>query len=277
MAQLGKKICLQCGRARFNLWVRKKPWRSKWQPTPVFLPGGSHGQRSLVGYSPWNHRVRHDWATNTFTRFLSLFMSYETYFLLYKFSKSFLFRDIKWYPFSLIFINTVVIIPASEDRLWELLGVNKKIYVTRYLLFISCKINMSCFFLSFPPLSLTVLMYLILYLGDPNLWDLMPDDPRWCWCDNNRDTKHNKCTGLGSFWNKPPTPLSVEKNLPQNWSLVSKKLLPKIESQLCIFLSKNWEKSILWIIYLLKLKRKEGISEYWIIQGHKLGKWEEFL
>ena len=34
-------------------WVRKIPWRRKWQPTPVFLPGKSHGRRSLVGYSPW--------------------------------------------------------------------------------------------------------------------------------------------------------------------------------------------------------------------------------
>ena len=33
-------------------WVRKIPWRREWQPTPVFLPGESHGQRSLVGYSP---------------------------------------------------------------------------------------------------------------------------------------------------------------------------------------------------------------------------------
>ena len=37
----------------FNLWVRKIPWRRKWQPTPVFLPGKSNGQRSLAGYSPW--------------------------------------------------------------------------------------------------------------------------------------------------------------------------------------------------------------------------------
>ena len=37
---------------RFNPWVGKIPWRRKWQPTPVFLPGESHGQRSLVGYSP---------------------------------------------------------------------------------------------------------------------------------------------------------------------------------------------------------------------------------
>ena len=33
-------------------WVRKLPWRRKWEPTPVFLPGKSHGQRSLVSYSP---------------------------------------------------------------------------------------------------------------------------------------------------------------------------------------------------------------------------------
>ena len=36
----------------FDPWVRKIPWRRKWLPTPVFLPGDSHGQRSLVGYSP---------------------------------------------------------------------------------------------------------------------------------------------------------------------------------------------------------------------------------
>jgi len=34
-------------------WVGKIPWRRKWQPTPIFLPGKSHGQRSLAGYSPW--------------------------------------------------------------------------------------------------------------------------------------------------------------------------------------------------------------------------------
>ena len=32
------------------------PWRREWQPTPVFLPGESHGQRSLAGYSPWGCR-----------------------------------------------------------------------------------------------------------------------------------------------------------------------------------------------------------------------------
>ena len=40
---------------QFNPWVGKIPWRRNWQTTPVFLPGKSHGQRSLVGYSPWGH------------------------------------------------------------------------------------------------------------------------------------------------------------------------------------------------------------------------------
>ena len=48
-----QNICLQCRRPEFNPWVRKIPWRRAWQPTAVFLPGKFHGQRSLVGYSPW--------------------------------------------------------------------------------------------------------------------------------------------------------------------------------------------------------------------------------
>ena len=52
----GQSICLQCGRPRFNPWVGKIPWRRKWQPTPILLPGKSHGQRSLVGYSPWGRK-----------------------------------------------------------------------------------------------------------------------------------------------------------------------------------------------------------------------------
>ena len=41
-------------------WVGKMPWRRKWQPTPVFLPGKSHGQRSLVGYTV--HGVTKSWT-----------------------------------------------------------------------------------------------------------------------------------------------------------------------------------------------------------------------
>ena len=42
-----------CG---FDPWVGKIPWRRKWQRAPVLLPGKSHGQRSLVGYSPKGHK-----------------------------------------------------------------------------------------------------------------------------------------------------------------------------------------------------------------------------
>ena len=46
-------------RGKFDPWVGTIPWRRKWQPTPVFLPGESHGQRSLAGYSPRCPRFRH--------------------------------------------------------------------------------------------------------------------------------------------------------------------------------------------------------------------------
>ena len=64
----GKESACQCGRCRrhgFDPWVRKIPWRRKWQPTPVFLPRKFHEQRSLVGYSPWDCRVGHDLASGT--------------------------------------------------------------------------------------------------------------------------------------------------------------------------------------------------------------------
>ena len=48
--------CRRCKRNGFDLWVRKIPWSRKWQPAPVFLPEKFHGQRSLVGYSPWGHK-----------------------------------------------------------------------------------------------------------------------------------------------------------------------------------------------------------------------------
>ena len=48
----GSQRC--CRRCEFEPWAGKIPWRRKWQPTPVFLPGKSHGQRSLAGYSLWS-------------------------------------------------------------------------------------------------------------------------------------------------------------------------------------------------------------------------------
>ena len=49
-------ICLQWGRSGFGPRVGKIPWRRKWQPTSVLLPGKSHGRRSLINYSPWGHK-----------------------------------------------------------------------------------------------------------------------------------------------------------------------------------------------------------------------------
>ena len=55
----GKEYPSQCRSHNirgFISWVWKIPWRRKWQPASVFLPGKFHGQTSLVGYSPWSHK-----------------------------------------------------------------------------------------------------------------------------------------------------------------------------------------------------------------------------
>ena len=71
------RIRLQCGRLRFEPWVGQILWRRKWQPTPVFLPGKSCGQRSLAGYSPlgcqesdMTHQLKNDRNPCLLTRHL---------------------------------------------------------------------------------------------------------------------------------------------------------------------------------------------------------------
>ena len=67
-----KELTCQCGRSGFHPRIGKTPWRRKWQPIPVFLPGKSHGQRNLVCYSPWDgKRVGHELAV-TVTIYLKL-------------------------------------------------------------------------------------------------------------------------------------------------------------------------------------------------------------
>ena len=56
VAQLVKESAFSVGRSGFNSWVGKLPWRRIWQSTPALLPGKSHGQRSLIGYSPWGRK-----------------------------------------------------------------------------------------------------------------------------------------------------------------------------------------------------------------------------
>ena len=58
MVRVVKNLSAKAGdkRCMFDPWVRNNPWRRAWQPTPGFLTGKSHGQRSLVGYSPWGRK-----------------------------------------------------------------------------------------------------------------------------------------------------------------------------------------------------------------------------
>jgi len=81
----GKRICLWWRRPGFDPWVGENLWWKELLPTPVLLPGESHGQRSLTGCSPWSFRVRHDWATkhmvieeHTSVQFSSVAQSYPT-------------------------------------------------------------------------------------------------------------------------------------------------------------------------------------------------------
>ena len=60
----GKQSAFQwCRRHRFSLWIGELSWWRKWKPSPVFLPGESHGQRSLVGCSPWGRKELDKWLS----------------------------------------------------------------------------------------------------------------------------------------------------------------------------------------------------------------------
>ena len=68
----GKELACQCRRLRrcgFDPWVGKILGSRKWQPTPGFLPGKFHGQRSLVGCSPWGHKES-DMTEHTYAHYL---------------------------------------------------------------------------------------------------------------------------------------------------------------------------------------------------------------
>ena len=79
----GNESTCQCRRHRrcsFDPWIGKVIWRRKWQPTPISLPGKSHGQRSLVGYSPWGHKESDPTVrthTHTQTIFWPVFPSWQ--------------------------------------------------------------------------------------------------------------------------------------------------------------------------------------------------------
>ena len=76
------RISLSSRRRGFNAWVGKILWRRKWQPTPVFMPGKSHGPRSLVGYSPWGHKESDptQWLSSNSRKCIGIFCSFSNYY-----------------------------------------------------------------------------------------------------------------------------------------------------------------------------------------------------
>ena len=86
-----KESSCQCRRHKrwgFDPWVRKIPWSRKWQPTPIFLPGKFHGQKSLAGYNPWDSKesgtTEHTHCNKSYVNLISLSLSQNI--ILYKFN-----------------------------------------------------------------------------------------------------------------------------------------------------------------------------------------------
>ena len=103
---------LQHRRPRFDPWVGKIPWRRKWQPTPVFLPEEFHGQRSLVGYSPWGHKSQTPLSNYAMTTVLLLGWKRPLWCCCARYGgkKSYLcLRFLRWKPKHLRELNTVVL------------------------------------------------------------------------------------------------------------------------------------------------------------------------
>ena len=109
----GKESTCQCRRYKkcgFNPWVRKILWRSKWQPTPVLLPGKSHGWRSLVDYSLWG-RKESDTTERLHFHFTDLgFFCFEMFCSSIQYDG--LFKKLFW---SLLSHRQVVRVKASHD------------------------------------------------------------------------------------------------------------------------------------------------------------------
>ena len=79
MAQWSR-ICVPVQETRVRSWGGKIPWRRKWQSILVFLPGKSHGQRSLLGFSPWGHkRIGHYLATKQQQHFFNIEVKMRKY------------------------------------------------------------------------------------------------------------------------------------------------------------------------------------------------------
>ena len=94
-----------------STWVGKIPWRRNWQPTPVFLPGKSHGQRSRVGYSPWvckRPTQLSNWITPLHTHIHLSEVSINSYFL-----------EVFFYLFCFLNYNAFEYFQRSFQYLWK--------------------------------------------------------------------------------------------------------------------------------------------------------------
>ena len=127
----GKASVCQCRRHRFDPWVGKIPWRKKWQSTPVFLPGKSYGQRSLVSYSPWGwKRARYDLATKK-QSFDYTHLKHNSSLIqminkkMKRYSSLLTIREIQiktMMRYHLTPIRTVIVIKSTNNKCWRMCG-----------------------------------------------------------------------------------------------------------------------------------------------------------
>ena len=94
--------CKRYKRGRFYPWVRKISWKRAWQPTPVFLPGETQGQRSLVGYHPYGCTVTlHNWSDSACMHVQYYILSIEQSIYIYIYISYFFYPFIYWWTFQL--------------------------------------------------------------------------------------------------------------------------------------------------------------------------------
>ena len=105
------------GRYGFDSWVRKIPRSRKWQPTAVFLPGKSHGQRSLVGHSPWGCKKLDTTTKNNNIFALCLLKTYLQAFKM-RFALAYR-RSSKWSTLSSTDSNGAESLIATMDHRYE--------------------------------------------------------------------------------------------------------------------------------------------------------------
>ena len=120
------RICPQDRRHRFDPWVGRTPWRKKWQPAPGFLPGKSHGQSSLVGYSPWGFEdldPTEQTHTHTYIHSLSIYLS--TYLSIY------IYTHCNPYVCVCVYIHIYIYIYIFFFRFFSIIGYYKILNISR--------------------------------------------------------------------------------------------------------------------------------------------------